>query len=224
MTWTIGFDLDMTLIDSRPGVTRAIDTIATEFDLPLRGVELADRLGPPLDQLLADAGVPADLIPALVARYRALYPTVVPHVPAMPGADAALAAVAERGGRVVIVTGKHEPLARLHLVELGWQIDHLAGDLWSAGKAGVLREQRADVFVGDHAGDMRGARAAEVAAVGVTTGPCDADELRAAGADVVLEDLTEFPDWLSEFGARAVSRPPAVSGRARPRTVPGIAG
>jgi phosphoglycolate phosphatase len=32
--------------------------------------------------------------------------------------------------------------------------------------------------------------------VGVTTGPCDADELRAAGADVVLNDLTEFPDWL----------------------------
>jgi phosphoglycolate phosphatase len=124
----------------------------------------------------------------------------VPQIPAMPGADAALAAVAERGGRVLIVTGKHEPLARLHLLELDWRVDHLAGGLWAAGKAGVLREQRADVFVGDHAGDMRGARAAGVTAVGVTTGPCDAAELRAAGADVVLDDLTEFPDWLTETG------------------------
>ncbi|MFD0364947.1 HAD family hydrolase [Nocardia sp. GCM10030253] len=212
MTWTVGFDLDMTLIDSRPGVARAIDTIATEFGLALRGIELADRLGPPLHMLLADAGVPADLIPALIARYRELYPTVVPHIPAMPGADAALAAVAERGGRVLIVTGKHEPLARLHLVELGWRVDHLAGDLWSAGKAGVLRDQRAEVFVGDHAGDMRGARAAGVTAVGVTTGPCDADELRAAGADVVLDNLTEFPDWLTEFGEPAVADSAETSG------------
>jgi phosphoglycolate phosphatase len=30
----------------------------------------------------------------------------------------------------------------------------------------------------------------------VATGPCDAEELRAAGADVVLGDLTEFPAWL----------------------------
>jgi phosphoglycolate phosphatase len=203
---TVGFDLDMTLIDSRSGVALAIDTVAAEFDVPLQGTALAQQLGPPLGMLLADSGAPAELIPAMVARYRELYPTVVPRIPALPGADAALAAVAARGGRILIVTGKHEPLARLHVVELGWHVDHLAGNLWSAGKAGVLREQRADLFVGDHAGDMRGAQAAGVFAVGVTTGPCDADELRAAGADVVLDDLTEFPDWLTRFGDTAVAQ------------------
>ncbi|WP_280440851.1 HAD family hydrolase [Nocardia brasiliensis] len=198
MTWTVGFDLDMTLIDSRPGVGRAVDILAAEFDVPLRGADFADRLGPPLATLLAEAGAPEELVPALVIRYRELYPSIVSSIPAMPGAEAALAAVDARGGRVLVVTGKHGPLAQLHIDELGWRIDHLAGDLWSAGKASVLRAEGAHLFVGDHAGDMRGAQAAGVLAVGVTTGPCDAAELRAAGADVVLTDLTEFPEWLAE--------------------------
>lgn len=197
MTWTVGFDLDMTLIDSRPGVCKAIEQLATEFGLPLRSAELADRLGPPLAMLLADAGAPEELIPALVTRYREIYPSIVPYIPAMPGADAALDAVRARGGRVLIVTGKHEPLARLHVAELGWRIDEVVGDLWSDGKAAALREHGADLFVGDHEGDMRGARAADVFALGVATGPCDADELRSAGADFVLGGLTEFPDWLA---------------------------
>ncbi len=198
VTWTVGFDLDMTLIDSRPGVGRAVDILAAEFDVPLRGADFADRLGPPLATLLAEAGAPEELVPALVIRYRELYPSIVSSIPAMPGAEAALAAVDARGGRVLVVTGKHGPLAQLHIDELGWRIDHLAGDLWSAGKASVLREEGAHLFVGDHAGDMRGAQAAGVLAVGVTTGPCDAAELRAAGADVILADLTEFPEWLAE--------------------------
>ncbi|GAB2668373.1 HAD family hydrolase [Nocardia goodfellowii] len=199
MTWTVGFDLDMTLINSQPGVAKAIDTIAAEFGSPLQGEQIAARLGPPLPMLLADAGAPEELIPGMVARYRALYPTVVPLVPAMPGADAALAAVRSRGGKILVVTGKHQPLAQLHIDELGWQVDALVGDLWSAGKAGALRAHGASIYVGDHTGDMHGARAAEVHAVGVSTGPCDAAELRAAGADVVLTDLTEFPDWLTGY-------------------------
>ncbi|MET7771893.1 HAD hydrolase-like protein [Nocardia sp. NPDC005366] len=198
MTFTVGFDLDMTLIDSRPGVAQAIDRVGVEFELPLDGEKFSTRLGPPLALLLADAGAPDELIPALVTRYRELYPSIVPQVPPLPGAEAALDAVRDRGGRVLVVTGKHQPLAQLHLDELGWKVHHLAGDLWSAGKADVLRTYGASVFVGDHAGDMVGARAADAVAVGVTTGPCDAEELRDAGADVILGDLTEFPDWLAE--------------------------
>lgn len=195
MTWTVGFDLDMTLIDTRPGVAQAVDTLAAEFELPLNGVDFADRLGPPLGLMLAEAGAPEELIPAIVTRYRELYPSLVPHISAMPGADEALAAVHARGGRVLIVTGKYEPHARLHVAQLGWQVDEVVGGLWSDGKAAALRAAGAAAYVGDHIGDMRGARAAEVLAVGVETGPCDADELRAAGADFVLDDLTGFPDW-----------------------------
>ncbi|MEV0297336.1 HAD hydrolase-like protein [Nocardia sp. NPDC050710] len=201
MTLTVGFDLDMTLIDSRPGVARAIDQLAVEFDMPLDGEKFSTRLGPPLAVLLADAGAPAELVPTLVTRYRELYPSLVPTIPPMPGADAALDAVIARGGRILVVTGKHQPHAQLHVDELGWKVDHLAGDLWSAGKAAALATYGASVFVGDHEGDMRGARAADVVAVGVTTGPCTAEELHEAGADVILTDLMEFPGWLADFAA-----------------------
>ena len=60
---------------------------------------------------------------------------------------------------------------------------------------------RASVYVGDHTGDVRGARTAGAVSVAVTTGPCDEAELRAAGADVILRDLTEFPEWLRSYAA-----------------------
>ncbi|MFD8656283.1 HAD family hydrolase, partial [Streptomyces mirabilis] len=65
--------------------------------------------------------------------------------------------------------------------------------------APAARAQGARFEVGDHTGAVRGARTADAYSVAVATGPCDAAELRAAGADVVLADLTEFPAWLSDY-------------------------
>jgi uncharacterized protein len=52
------------------------------------------------------------------------------------------------------------------------------------------------VYVGDHVADVAGARAAGALSVGVPSGPVSADDLRAAGADVVLDDLHAFGPWL----------------------------
>ena len=56
------------------------------------------------------------------------------------------------------------------------------------------------VYVGDTLPDVHAARSAGARAVGVATGPVAADELRAAGADVVLDSLAEFPAWLATIG------------------------
>ena len=205
MALTVGFDLDMTLIDARPGVAAAIDLVAAEFGVGLEGSEFASRLGPPLQDMFRDAGMDEAIIPALMDRYRALYPTVVMATTvAMPGAEAAMAAVRELGGRVVVVTGKYEPNARLHLEALGWHVDHLRGELWSSAKGAVLREQGASIYVGDHVGDMVGALEAEAVPVAVTTGPCAEQELVDAGAEVVLTSLEQFPGWLADNADRFV--------------------
>ena len=44
--------------------------------------------------------------------------------------------------------------------------------------------------------DVEGARAAGAVSVSVLTGGCSEEELVEAGTDVVLADLTVFPDWL----------------------------
>jgi phosphoglycolate phosphatase len=52
----------------------------------------------------------------------------------------------------------------------------------------------ADVFViGDTVHDVASARAHGAVAVGVTTGPADAEMLSAAGADVVIESMSQAP-------------------------------
>ncbi|MFI1018104.1 HAD family hydrolase [Streptomyces sp. NPDC020965] len=193
---TVGFDLDMTLIDSRPGVRATYLALTAETGVEIDADLAVSRLGPPLEQELAH-WFPDDQIQAMGDRYREIYPeyAIDPTGP-LPGAREAVAAVQELGGRAIVVTAKHEPNAKLHLDHLGIAPDVVIGWLWAEGKAEALREYGASVYVGDHTGDIRGAHTAEALAVSVATGPCTADELRKAGADVVLAALTEFPDWL----------------------------
>ena len=197
---TVGFDLDMTLIDSRPGI-RACYLALSERTGTYVDADLAvTRLGPPLVEELAH-WFPAEEIAATADLYREMYPSyAIGPTLALPGAREAVAAVRAAGGRTLVVTAKYEPNAKLHLAHLGIEPDAVVGNLWAEQKAVALREHGADVYVGDHVGDVRGARAAGARSVAVASGPCGAEELRAAGADVVLADLTQFPEWLAGYG------------------------
>jgi phosphoglycolate phosphatase len=195
----VGFDLDMTLIDSRPGIAAAFRELTARTGVHVDADLAVSRLGPPLRTELAE-WFPAADVEQMVTTYRSLYPdyAIGPTVP-MPGAVEALAAVRELGFRVVVVTSKLGRLAELHLAHLGMVADELAGDLFAEGKAAALTEYDVRWYVGDHVGDMVAARTAGVPGVGVATGPCNPDELRAAGASHVLGDLTEFPALLREI-------------------------
>ncbi|TVL89008.1 HAD family hydrolase [Streptomyces sp. SAJ15] len=210
--FTVGFDLDMTLIDSRPGIKAAYLELTARTGIPIDAELAITRLGPPLEQELAH-WVPAERVDEVADLYRALYPrhAIAPSL-AMPGAREAVAAVRRLGGRAIVVTAKHEPNAKLHLSHLGIEADAVIGWLWAEAKAEALREHGASVYVGDHTGDVRGARTAGAHSVAVSTGPCEADELRAAGADVVLPDLTAFPEWLERYA----EGPEAVAGSVAP--------
>lgn len=194
---TVGFDLDMTLIDSRPGIHACYEALAARTGAYIDADLAITRLGPPLADELAH-WFPAAEIPAMADLYREMYPAIaIAATPAMPGAPEAIEAVRAAGGRAIVVTAKYEPNAELHLEHLGIEPDVVVGDLWAEAKADALREHGASVYVGDHTGDVRGARTAQAYSVAVATGPCDERELREAGADVVLADLTAFPAWLA---------------------------
>jgi phosphoglycolate phosphatase len=195
----VGFDLDMTLIDSRPGIAAAYRALSAKTGVYVDADLAVTRLGPPLRTELRE-WFPAEDVEQAVTTYRALYPdyAIEPTVPT-PGAVAALAAVRARGLRVVVVTSKLGRLAELHLAHLGMVADELAGDLFAEGKAAALVEHGVRWYVGDHAADMVAARTAGIPGVGVTTGPCGHAELTAAGAAYVLPDLTAFPALLDEL-------------------------
>jgi phosphoglycolate phosphatase-like HAD superfamily hydrolase len=197
----VGFDLDMTLIDTRPGFAACLTALGAEAGVDFDVERLVGSLGPPLDLMLAPY-FPEEgqaHLDRLVGRFRELYPSIaVPPTEALPGAHAALAAVRSHGGSSVVITGKYEPNARLHIEALGFDVDHVVGSVWGHGKGPVLVEHGASVYVGDHVHDVEGALSAGIHSVSVLTGGCDEGELLAAGTDTVLPDLTPFPGWLED--------------------------
>ncbi|PJJ03802.1 phosphoglycolate phosphatase [Streptomyces sp. 2333.5] len=198
---TVGFDLDMTLIDSRPGIKAAYQELSARTGTFVDAEAAVTRLGPPLEQEIS-RWFPEERVAEISALYRALYPAhAVTATTVMPGAREALDAVHAAGGRAIVVTAKYEPNAKLHLTHLGLAADAVIGDLWAEAKAEALRAHEAQIYVGDHTGDVRGAHTAGALSVAVATGPCAADELRAAGAEVLLADLTDFPSWLKRYVA-----------------------
>lgn len=197
MAPVIGFDLDLTLIDTRPGVAAVLEVLGEELGVDLPVADLVHQLGPPLDVMLAPH-LPADAVGPAGDRFRELYPSLaIKTVPLLPGARDAVAAVKEVGGRVLVVTGKYPANAQRHVDHLGLAIDHLEGWVWGTGKADVLRREGALAYVGDHVHDVEGALAAGVTSVSVPTGGSSRADLEAAGTHVVLDSLLEFPSWLA---------------------------
>lgn len=188
MSRTIGFDLDMTLIDSRPGIRAVYEELSRQTGVFIDAGLAVSRLGPPLTWEL-EHWFPAEAVPEMRARYRAMYPEIaVPRVLAMPGATEVLEAAREQG-RAIVITAKVGPNAVMHLDHLALPYDAVIGDAWREQKAEVLVREGADTYVGDHVHDMDAARIAEVVGIGVPSGPCSAEELREAGAAHVAEDL-----------------------------------
>ena len=194
----VGFDLDMTLIDTVPGFAAVLTALGAELGVEFPVAEMTARLGPPLDHLLAPHLAEEAVGPA-GDRFRALYPDhAIAPVPALPGAHEAIEAVRRQRGRVVVVTGKFPENAQRHVDHLALDVDHLEGWVWGVGKADALAREGASIYVGDHVHDVEGALAAGALSVSVLTGGCRRAELLAAGTHVVLESLEEFPGWLEE--------------------------
>jgi phosphoglycolate phosphatase len=196
-TLVVGFDLDMTLIDSRPGVAATFTALNLELGTTIDGAEIAERLGPTLESEMA-AYFAAEDVPAVCDRYRELYASLGPPGSSLlRGAVAAFDAVHAAGGRILVVTAKHEPNAHRCLEFVGLRADHVVGWRHGPEKAESLVEHGASVYVGDTPPDMAAARSAGALAVGVATGPWPASALEAAGADVVLPSLETFPEWFA---------------------------
>ena len=189
----VGFDLDMTLIDSQDAIFSSFAAVAADTGVAIDPAGVRSRLGIKLEDELAH-WFPADEIDEAVRIYRAHYRTLlVPLTRLLPGAVQTLDAVRAAGGRSYVITAKAELPARLSLESVGLAPDELIADAHGPEKGAVLKELGATVYVGDTPADMAAAGMAAAHAVGVTTGSFGADELTSAGATHVLSSLRDFP-------------------------------
>jgi len=165
-------------------------------------------------QTLEMAGVPDPrrFVDPFIAELTAQAPTALEavsvHGRALPGAAAALTALASARVRQSVLTGNIRPMAEVKLAAVGLR-DPLDLRIGAYGDDHEIRAElvhiarrRAAAAVGDFAGsatvligdtplDIEAALATGARAVGVATGSYPAADLLAAGAHTVLSDLTD---------------------------------
>jgi phosphoglycolate phosphatase len=195
----VGFDLDLTLINSRPAIMAAWQAVADELGVHVNLAEVDRRMGIKLEDEVA-YWFPATSHAHASASYRRHYVRLAPTLTLpLPGAHEALAAVRQAGERAVVVTAKHPVSVQPSLAAVGLQPDELFAHVHGPEKAAVLARLGAAVYVGDTPADMAAGRDGGAVPVGVPTGSFSPAELVAAGAQVILGSLTEFPLWYAGF-------------------------
>jgi phosphoglycolate phosphatase len=150
-----------------------------------------------------------DFLAALASHAAAVDGSAHAYVRALPGAAAAIAVLAAAGARQSVLTGNIRPLAALKLAAAGLG-EHLDLDVGAYGDVHEIRAELvpvarqaaraaygrdfggfSTVLIGDTPLDVAAALATGARAVGVATGSFPAADLVAAGAHVVLPDLTD---------------------------------
>ncbi len=214
---TIFFDLDGTLTDPAPGITRSLAHALAELGAEVPSLRALERfIGPPLQQTFAelldtrDRAVIDDAVRVYRERYgeAGLYECVL-----MPGIEALLARLAMQERELFVVTAKPTLYAERVVEHFGiascFEGVHGPGlDGTRADKAEliahVLREEgleaRSTVMVGDREQDMLGAVANGVSAIGVLWGYGSEAELMRSGAAALAESAEVLSGMLGGEG------------------------
>jgi phosphoglycolate phosphatase len=193
----VGFDLDLTLIDTRAATACALRMVNRDLGERIDVDAFVAGLGLPIrDELLR--WVPEPRVDAAVTAFRAGFTGkglryLVPN----PGAAQVLNALSRAGGRRVVITSRRPEIASAALRATRLEVDVIIGGLTGKEKAPAMREQRVAAYVGDHPLDMVGAVIARVPGVGVLTGAHSESELREAGATTIVPTLAELQGELA---------------------------
>ena len=205
------FDLDGTLADSMAVIAEALVETLSRFGHTTTVPALMPHFGPRMQEVIqAATGVDLEEADRIYADYLPrYYNEYMSRSRPLPGADALLDALAPTGVPLGIVTSKIEQGAHSLLAQLGWS-DHfgvvVGRDTTPEMKPSpvpmryALNALDADpartVSVGDTEADMRAASSAGVAAIVGLTVIRTPEQMRAAGATHVCEDLDAVRDLL----------------------------
>jgi phosphoglycolate phosphatase len=206
---TLLFDLDGTLTDPEPGITRSISYALEQLDAPPQEqAALRACIGPPLRQTFARllATNDAELIERGVGLYRERFSTtgLYENRP-YDGIAEVLGEIRSSGRRLFVATSKSIPFARRVLEHFslidyfdgvyGSELDGRFDDKGELITELLLRESvvpSAAAMIGDRREDIVAAKRNGVTAVGVLYGFGSIEELTGAGADMLLDAPSEI--------------------------------
>ena len=208
------FDLDGTLTDSAPGITRCVDHALGALGLPAATAEqLRDCVGPPLRDSFVALGAEAHQVEPLIDAYRQRYVHVgLFENDVYEGIPELLARLRETGIELHVATSKPHVYAERILEHFG--LRNAFGRVYGSELDGrrskkteligdACRELGLDptrtVMLGDRGVDMSAARELGLTALGVRWGYGSEVELLGAGAHA----LAEAPHEIDELVSRA---------------------
>ena len=203
------FDLDGTITDSALGITNSVKYALNKLNAPIPPYEtLCKFIGPPLLDGFRDfCGFDTEKAQAAVRLYREYYETTGLYENAVyDGIPEFLRALKEKGKTVILATSKPEKFARLILehFNLIQYFDYAAGAtidetrnkkdavIAYALKECNITDKSLAVMVGDRHHDIFGAKQNGISCVGVLYGFGSLEELTAAGADYIAENIDEL--------------------------------
>ncbi len=212
--FTVFFDLDGTLVDSKEGITRCIQKTLEELGAEVPSAdELEWCIGPSLFQSFSILlGEGAD-IEGAVETYREYYAEEgIYEADIYDGLGDMLEALQAMGARMFIATSKLEASAREVAEHFGLThyIDYVFGSQADGARedktellAFALAETETDpakaVMIGDRRFDIFGAKNNSVANIGVLWGFGSADEMREAEADMLAGHPEELPEIIEDL-------------------------
>lgn len=194
------FDLDGTLVDSWPGIVRAMGHACDYFGVPaFPEADLRASVGRPLPAWCADL-FGEDRAMEATRVYREYYAERGwLEYASYPGVPELLARIGPR----FVATSKLQRFAEMMVAREGWRFDAVYGvapedrDDKVAMLARLIREHALDpsrtAMVGDRASDVLAAKANGLVPIGVTFGFGTREELEAAGAATIVDSLGELP-------------------------------
>ena len=210
---TVIFDLDGTLTESEPGITKSVQYALEQMNRPpLDAATLRRFIGPPLrESFIAVAGMAEDEADEAVRIYRERFSTVGwMENSVYEGIAPLLRALKAGGAYVAIATGKPEVFSRkiIDYFGLAPYIDRLEAITLSdhhADKVALVRRALPERYeracmVGDRAGDMEGALGNGIDGIGALYGYGTREELEDAGARFIAASVNALRDILLDEG------------------------
>lgn len=205
------FDLDGTLTDPMIGITKSVQYALKKFEIIEEDLwNLTKFIGPPLvDSFMRFYGFSEEEGKKGVEYYREYFaPTGIFENEVYEGMEEMLQALQQKGMTLAVATSKPEEFARrilkhFHLEEY---FTFAGGALMDGRtkKAEVIEyvlgkleaEKSKTVMVGDREHDIWGAKQNGIESIGVLYGYGNQKELEEAGADIIVETVSQLKELL----------------------------
>ena len=198
---TIGFDFDMTLVNSDLGLLSTLVNIFPDRATMNDPSILRQISGLPIRETLLYFSSLEELDKNL-EKFFALYPSYgVLNSTIMPGALRALDAVQLAGFRAVIISAKSSINLELMLKHFGLNSYLRYADCYGIKKAEAISQSGSLLYIGDQESDVYAAHLCGIPAIRLI----DSTKNESSNADWTLQSLEYFPEWLDKHLERVLN-------------------